>query len=98
MLVIAKKPPKTIVQQLKVDFAVVADYFGMPEKDRKVALDSAIASLSRSAACYRAIAKSLVGISANNPILPHYGLAGGELVPDAVTASGEAEKKFSSDS
>ena len=87
-----KNPLKSIIQQLKADFAVVADHFGMPEKDRKIALDSALASPSRSAACYRAIAKSLT------PILPHYGLAGGELVPDAVTASGEAEKKFSSDS
>lgn len=90
-LMLAKKPPKTIIQQLKADFAVVADHFGMPEKDRKIALDSALASPSRSAACYRAIAKSLT------PILPHYGLAGGELVADGVASTGEAEKKFSSD-
>lgn len=63
-----KKPPNIIVQQLKSDFAVVADHFGMPEKDRKVALDSALASPSRSAACYRAIAKSLTGISAQSSI------------------------------
>ena len=55
-----KKPQNTIVQQLKADFAVVADYFGMSEKDRAAAWSSAVASLSRSAACYRAIAKSLV--------------------------------------